>query len=126
MLFRSRNQLSPKLSNSIYQEIGLDYDEIIHAVYRNKWPNRFLASCAKLLYSHKSESEITEIIESELDRFAAVIKMYNVEKPLHIVGSIGFYFKDSLRTSLIKYDLELGIIIKSPGESLINFHFENG
>lgn len=120
-----RNQFSPNLAQSIYQEIGMNYDELITKVYSSKLPNRFLASCAKVLHKFKSDEEVAELIETEFDQFAGVLIMYHTKLPVYIIGSVGFYFEEEITKSLEKNNLELGIIIKSPLKTLVNYHLKN-
>ncbi len=120
-----RNQFTFKLTDSVYQEIGLNYDEIINKVYYSQWPNRFLASCAKVLYNHKSEQEILAIITTEFDSFSDVLKRYEIKLPVHIIGSVGYYFEKEIGISLQKQELEPGVIIKSPAKALVSYHLEN-
>ncbi|MCF6361338.1 MAG: hypothetical protein L3J29_11335 [Cyclobacteriaceae bacterium] len=120
-----RNQFNASLSASIYKEIGLNYDEIITKVYRSEWPSRFLATCAKILHGHRLEKEIAEIIEVEFGRFANVIKMYDAQLPVHIIGSVGYYFEEEIRSALSKNDLQLGIVLKSPVSDLVDYHLQN-
>ncbi len=121
-----RGQLTPKLSEIIYHDIGLNYDGIINKVYHSQWPNRFLASCAKVLYNHKSEQEVAEIITTEFDGFSNVLKKYEIKLPVHIIGSVGYFFEKEIRASLLKHQLESGKIIKNPAKALVNYHLENG
>ena len=120
-----RNQFTFKLTDSVYQEIGLNYDEIINKVYYSQWPNRFLASCAKVLYNHKSEQEISAIITTEFDGFSNVLKKYEIKLPVHIIGSVGYYFEKEIGISLQKQGLKLGVVIKSPAKALVSYHLEN-
>ncbi len=120
-----RNQFSPQLTALVYKEIGLDYDGIIAKLYHSSWPSRFLASCAKVMFNHKHENEIEQLIEAEFDRFSNVLKGYNNSSSVNIIGSIGFYFEEQIRTSLQKNGLDIGVIIKSPAVSLIDYHLEN-
>ncbi len=120
-----RNQLSPKLSAAIYKDLGMEYDEIITKVYRSDWPNRFVASCSKVLHAYKKEEEISNIIENEIDAFTRVLRLYKSEVEVYLVGSIAFYFEEYIRVSLNKYGLTLKVVLKSPGDSLVNYHLRN-
>jgi len=119
-----RGELPSDLSKSIFEEIGLNHDEIIANVYQSKQPNRFLASCAKVLYNNKLDKEVAQIITSEFDAFANVLNKYEIKWPVHIIGSVGYYFEEEIRSSLLKHQLESGKIIKSPTKALVKYHLE--
>ncbi|MCF6352229.1 MAG: hypothetical protein L3J06_04385 [Cyclobacteriaceae bacterium] len=119
-----RDEFSPNLSKLIYKKIGLDYHEIISKVYKEEWPNRFIASCAKALFLYKEEAEIEKILRKEFDTFALLIKKYGSTLKVNLIGSIGFYFKDFIKASLQKQGLETGLVLKSPTEALVGYHLQ--
>lgn len=120
-----RDQFSPKLTELIYQELKMSYDEIIGYVYTSDWPNRFLASCSKVLYTLKSEPEINALIDEEFNRFVGILKKYQVGNKVNFIGSIAFYFQKNLIEILLQNELELGVILKSPAEALVTYHLAN-
>ncbi len=119
-----RDELPTKLSNSIYQELGLGYDEIVSKVYKEEWPNRFIASCSSVLYSYKEEPEIEALINQEFDKFTFLIKTYLSNSKINFIGSIAFYFKIFIKTSLQKQGLKIGLVLKSPTEALVAYHLQ--
>jgi hypothetical protein len=42
--------------------------------------------------------------------------------PIHFVGSVAFAFKDVIKQLALVYEMELGTIIKSPMQGLIEYH----
>jgi len=120
-----RDEFSSSLSKLIYKEIGLDYHKIISKVYKEEWPNRFIASCAKALFLYKEEAEIEKILTKEFDTFALLIKKYGSTLKVNLIGSVGFYFKDFIATSLQDQGLEIGLVLKSPTEALVGYHLQN-
>ncbi len=120
-----RDEFSSNLSKLIYKEIGLDYHKIISKVYKEEWPNRFIASCAKALFLYKEEAEIEKVLRKEFDTFTLLIKKYESTLKINLIGSIGFYFKDFIATSLQDQGLEIGKVLKSPTEALVGYHLQN-
>ncbi len=120
-----RGEFSSNLSKLIYKEIGLDYHKIISKVYKEEWPNRFIASCAKALFLYKEEAEIENVLRKEFDTFTLLIKKYESTLKINLIGSIGFYFKDFIATSLQNQGLEIGKALKSPTEALVGYHLQN-
>lgn len=120
-----RNQFSPKLLKAIYDDMGMNYDEIIKRVYKSDWPNRFIASCSRILYTHKKEIEIDAIIRREFDRFGKILTSYGIVSKVNVVGSVGYFFKLQLEEVLKENGLEVGIVIASPADGLVNYHLKN-
>ncbi len=120
-----RNQFSANLTSTIYKNLGMDYDKIIHRVYHSDWPNRFIASCSRVLHTHKNEPEIGKIITSEFGRFVEILQSYNLQLEINCVGSIAFYFKPYLEKSLKDAGLNIGAVLQAPAEELVQYHLKN-
>lgn len=122
-----RDELSSQLSKSIYSELGLSYEEIIEHVYRSEFPNRFIASCTRLLHTHKDNAEIQGLINDALDEFVLLLSKYSNAKELtfNFVGSIAFYFETNLKEVISKRGYTLGMIVQSPADLLVLYHLNN-
>lgn len=103
----------------------LSKDAILNSIYKSPFPNRTLASFAPFLAEHRGHYMIENIIEDGLnDFFFAHINKMNESwiHPIHFVGGIAYAFKDIIKQLALSYEIELGKIIKSPMEGLIEFH----
>lgn len=120
-----RNQFSPKLLKVIYDEIGMDYGEIIKRVYKSDWPNRFIASCSRILHAHIEEPEIEMLIRAEFGRFGKILTSYDIVSKINFVGSVAYFFKIQLEEALKENGLELEIVIASPADGLVSYHLKN-
>ena len=121
-----RNQFPDALSKSIYKELGLNYDEFIQHVYHSEWPNRFIASCTRVLHSHKTEPIINKLINHEFEQFVSLLKSYPVElnSAISFVGSVACFFKPNLKEVLENNGLTLGTVIQSPINGLQEYHLQ--
>ena len=102
--------------------------EILHAVYKAPWPNRYLSSFAIFLAENRGHYMIENIIEDGLnDFFFNHIYKYREswKLPIHFVGSVAYGFKDVLEVLCKAYQLELGKVIKNPMVELIEYHAGN-
>lgn len=120
-----RNQLPSHLSESIFKDLGMDYDKIVGRVYNSEWPNRFIASCARILHTYLEYPEIKALIINEFDQFVSILSSYKPQSKVHFVGSVAFYFKSYLEESLHKNGLTIGMVLESPAERLIDYHLKN-
>ncbi|RUT73100.1 ATPase [Ancylomarina longa] len=117
-----------EIKSAFYQKYDLKYAEIIHKIYSEEAPSRFLAQFTIFLSEQISNPYVSELIqESFIEFFERNIKQYEncSELPIHFTGSIAYYFKDQLQQAAIEKGLTLGKILKSPLEGLIQFHSEN-
>jgi glucosamine kinase len=99
--------------------------DIIDAVYRHDNPNLFLAQFSKYVFQIKDEPAVTKII---IDCFTAFFKVH-VERfdnyktlPLHIVGSVGFYYSNFIRRIAAEKGIKIGTILEKPIAGLTLFH----
>jgi len=114
-----------ELMAAFESKFKLSKDAILNSIYKRPFPNRTLASFAPFLAEHRGHYMIENIIEDGLnDFFFAHINKMNESwiHPIHFVGGIAYTFKDIIKQLALSYEIELGKIIKSPMEELIEFH----
>lgn len=117
--------LPKQLSENLLVWCGLKYAEIIDKVYRQPYPNRFLASFARFANENIDNPEIQRIVSESFDDFVTrnLLQYNNIEQlPIHFVGSVAANFSDILKAVLAKRNLKLGKIVQSPIEELARFH----
>lgn len=113
------------LEKAFVKQFNINKDEILHKVYREPFPNRFLANFAQFLSAHRGHYIIENIIEDGLREFFGthLIRYHQIEKmPVHFVGSIAFHFQDKIAELCNVYGFHLGQILKDPIEGLAKYH----
>lgn len=106
-------------------KFGSDLPAILHALYREPFPNRFLAQYVELLRENRGHFMVENIIEDALnDFFQHHILKYRQswKQPIHFSGSIAWGFKDVIASLCQQYELELGKIVQSPLDGLIRYY----
>lgn len=114
-----------ELMLSFQKKYNLDKSTILNKIYREPLPNRYLASFATFLSEHRGHYMIENIIEDGLnDFFYTHLNKLNESwlHPIHFAGSVAFAFKDVIKQLALVYEMELGTIIKSPMQGLIEYH----
>lgn len=99
--------------------------EILDNVYKQPFPNRYLAGFAMFLAENRGHYMIENIIEDGLNDFffQHLCKYAEVWKyPVSFVGSVAFGFKDVVEELCRSYEFELGKIYKNPMEGLVAYH----
>jgi len=120
-----KNQMTPGLKEKFLKQFDLTPADIIDRVYRQPFPNRFLASLSPFLAQNMDEPCVHNLV---LNSFKAFLKRnvmqydgYQHEK-VHFIGSVAFHYKEVLIKAAYETGIQVGNIIKSPMEELIKYH----
>lgn len=114
-----------ELMLSFENKYKLNKDQILDAVYKQPLPNRYMASFSTFLSENRGHYMIENIIEDGInDFFFTHLNKLNESwlYPIHFSGSIAYVFKDVIKQLATGYELEVGKIIKSPMDGLIEYH----
>ena len=89
-----------------------------------KNPNRFLASLSPFLAQHLDEPAIRTLV---LNSFIAFLRrnvmQYDYKQyPAHFIGSVAHCYKDILQEAAQQTGIQVGKILQSPMEGLIQYH----
>lgn len=117
-----KNQLSEELKELFLREYNLTQAEIIDRVYRQPFPNRFLASLSKFCAEHLDNAMIHDLVYYHFEDFVKRILRQYPSVPVGFVGSIAYYYRDILTKVLRNNHIELATIVQSPMEGLITYH----
>jgi len=104
---------------------GYNREEILNNVYKKPVPGRYLASVSLFVSKHKTHSYVIGLLTECFDSFfiQQIGKYTNSHNyKIHTVGSIGFYYRDLISEVAKKHGYEMGNVIQSPIEGLINYH----
>ena len=120
-----KNQIQKPLADEFLAEYNLDRLTVIRRVYREPAANRFLASVTPFLSKHIDHPQVHRLV---LEAFRAFFRRNICQYPrydrlkVNFIGSIAYYFADTLRQAAAQCSCTVGTIIKSPMEGLVKFH----
>jgi len=120
-----KHRLPEPLIEKFMKQYELTPAIILEKVYKQPFPNRFLAGLSRFLWENIQEQSIRNIISGSFHSFFIRNVMYykGMEKlPIHFTGSIAFYYQEILREVASELDLNIGIITQAPMEGLIQYH----
>lgn len=119
-----KQTLPENIRKRFLQESGLDMAEVINRVYRSPAPNRFLASMSKYIHGYLDEKEVRDIVIDNFEDFIRNnILAYGDEfRTINVVGSIAYHYKEQLTEAAGRNGFQIGKIIKSPIEGLMEYH----
>lgn len=99
--------------------------EILERVYRQSYPNRYLAQYTVFIHRHLSNPEVFEMVVDEFRLFLQRnVAQYDASRllPIHFTGSVAHYFAAPLKQALQQCKMTAGQIIQSPLQGLIQYH----
>lgn len=103
-------------------------DEVMDAVYTKPLANRFCASFSKFVYDVTVDIGYSRgIVENAFDDFFRnlVTRYPDYQKySFNCIGSVGYNFRNVLEDKVRHYGMELGRIVRSPIDDLVQFHIQ--
>lgn len=98
---------------------------VLEHAYKKPFPNRYFATFTHFVGQHIAHPFLRNMVSQAFNLF---IEKYIIKHPesghykVHFAGSIAFYFKEILLASLAQKGLQVGRILKSPMDGLIEYH----
>ena len=119
------NLLDKETHDLFYKTYKMNTKDVINKVYKEAYPNRFLASFSPFLLANLHIESIRNLVKKSLSIFIERhILAYpeSREIPISFVGSIAFYFKDLLEEVAKEYNIEVDKISQKPISDLLEYH----
>ena len=117
------------LPENIHQDFIKKYqltnNHILHKIYKESNPNRFLASFCKFISEHGTNSSINNLIKKSFsDLFLHHITKYEdyTDLKIRVTGSVGFYFQNQLKEVAKDFNAHIDFIEKNPILRLAQYH----
>jgi N-acetylglucosamine kinase-like BadF-type ATPase len=119
-----KNQLPMRLKEKFLQEYDLTPGMIIERVYRQPFPNRFLASFSPFLLRNIEEPGIRPLVFNSFRSFLTRnVMQYDYRHfPVYFTGSIAYHFREILEEAVLSTGMQLGGIMQNPMEGLLKYH----
>ena len=119
-----KGMISEELKDRFLKQYDLTPAQIIDRVYRQPFPNRFLAGLSPFLAENICEPMIYALVLNSFKSFIVrnVMKYDYHTWPVHFTGSVAYYYKDILTKAATETGIRMGMVSKSPLQGLIAFH----
>jgi N-acetylglucosamine kinase-like BadF-type ATPase len=120
-----KNQLPFEVAEHFFARYKYTREEILEHVYKNPFPNRFLAGFATYVAENTGIPAIRNMVKAGFNKFfSRNIRQYPEagKYPVHFTGSIAWHFREILTESAAENGYRVGLITQSPMEGLIRFH----
>ncbi|MBV7441752.1 ATPase [Weeksellaceae bacterium TAE3-ERU29] len=119
------HKMPTDLQKSFQDKYRINKDEVIEKVYKNAFPNAYLATFSKFVAENKEHSYIKNVIYKCLDEFFIYQVLpypQKTETEINFIGSIAYYYQEILEEIAEKYHLKIGQIIQKPINNLVEYH----
>jgi N-acetylglucosamine kinase-like BadF-type ATPase len=119
-----KNQLPIQLKGKLLKQFDLTPAIILEKVYKQPFPNRFLATLSPFLLENIAEPSIFNIVYDSFDAFfVRNVMQYTLDnKEVGFVGSVAYYFKDCLEIVASERGIKISKIEQSPMNGLVEYH----
>lgn len=120
-----KNRFTPGLKEDFLAEYQLTPADIIERVYRQPFPNRFLASLSPFINRHLDDAGVHALVKDSFrEFFLRNVMQYEgyATLPIGFIGSIANYYRPVLQEVAGELGLTLGQIVQAPMDGLIAYH----
>jgi len=128
-----KNQLGEDLKELFFKEFETSMADIIENVYRQPFPNRYLAKLSRFCADHLDDKRIHSLVYDHFVQFIRrnIVQYFspdhpsplaNHPSPVGFVGSIAYFYKPVLEEAMRDEGLAMGMVLQDPVEGLKEFH----
>ncbi len=118
-------KLDSELSSALSEEYPILKTDFIYNLYQSPNKQTLLGSFAKFVIQNKKHKQCKQFIEESFNQFIQnklTVYQKQVEIPVHLCGSVGFYLQEEFFQCLISYGFTPGECIQKPIEKLLAYH----
>ncbi len=115
----------PKDLKSKFETAGYNSETILENVYKAPLPSKYLATVSKFMFENIQQPHVKKVLlECFRSFFTQQIMKYSNSKAykIGIVGSVGYVYRDMLNEVAADFGYQLGRVLKSPIEGLVDYH----
>jgi len=114
--------LSDSLDDALKLKIGQDKSSILNQLYAHSFPNRYLASFAKMMFRNRNHPQIAQLIKATFDEWVEVCLLPHQITEISICGSIAYYFHAEVKRSCESYGISVASVLEKPIAALTLYH----
>jgi glucosamine kinase len=106
----------------------LNLPSVIDSIYRREKPGIFLSQFSLFAGKHSIHPWMNQLVSEAFDGFIQqqIMRYPDFDKnPVCFTGSVAFHFQSILRNQLKIAGIQIGKILASPGDGLLEFHLQH-
>ena len=116
-----REELPNTLANK-FKSFYPEHKDLLNNIYGSSEPARLLASFVRFIHQNGEDSFLRQLILDEFTKYFRVIRKYENITNVGLVGSVAYYFNDTLQELAITEGIKLYKVMKTPIEALTLYH----
>lgn len=122
-----KRQLPPHVCEKFHDKYGLDTITVINRVYREPFPNKFLASLTPFLSENIHEPSVHNLVIGAFRSFfRRNVALYHIPaeygNKVYFSGSVAWFFKSTLAEAAALSGYKLANVLRDPMEGLVKYH----
>jgi N-acetylglucosamine kinase-like BadF-type ATPase len=119
-----KRQLPADLNTIFSQKYNLTYGGVVERVYKQPFPNRYLATFSVFLNENRNHPYVDKLLRTSFEEyFVRNIMQYDYKKhKVNLVGSVAYHYRDILEDVARKLGIKIGHVLKSPIDGLAEYH----
>lgn len=119
------NQIPKNFRYELEEQYDLTVDKVLKKVYQKDAPNRYLAGFSHFVHKYRTEAYFHTLLQTHFSDFfekrIVIFEGYN-NLPLHLTGSIAFYFLVDIQRVAVMFGVKIGKVLRNPLEGLVMYH----
>ena len=122
-------RMDEDLKNRFVKRYKTDVDEILEALYKKPFPNKYIANFSQFAYHNRENPFISELLQNSFRAyFQNMVSRYDDYQtlPLNLVGSIAFYYQEVIRKVALEFNVQVGNVLEKPISGLTLYHTNLG
>ena len=119
-----KNQLTEGLKEKFLIYQNLTQEGILDRVYKQAFPNRFLAGLLPFIKDHMKDKTVRDLVcNAFVDFFRKNVMQYDYQNyPVYFTGSVALHFESLLSEVSGKMGISITSVVQSPMEELIKYY----
>jgi len=120
-------KLPDDLHTEFEQNYGLKIEDALKNMYHSPRPNAWLADFNRFVIERKDHPYFKNMVYEEMKSFfeyQVIPYKESKDAEINFIGSIAYYYEDTLRSVAEEFHLNVGHVVRKPIESLVDYHIK--
>ena len=101
-----------------------NHKELLNDIYGSTQRARLLASFVPFIHQFQEDDFVKQLVQDEFVKFFRLISKHENISKVGLVGSIAYYFSDTIHRVANNEGIKINKVIKTPIEALTLYHQE--
>lgn len=116
-----RKQLPDTLADK-FKSFYPNYKYLLNDIYGSTERAQLLASFVPFIHQYQEDDFIKQLVQDEFEKFFRLISKHENISKVGLVGSVAYYFSDTIHQIAINEGIKIYKVMKTPIEALTLYH----